>query len=336
MKINAPAFELLAIFEKELRKKESIRYNFSQDVDPNSHIRLEQDESVEYYAWKIAGVFIKSPRRFNYDISLNWQIRETYRILNTALASSNVSEKVKQDLLALKTKLEETPYLKTLLFYIDQGITPTQLVISGHGVWYDSDGVVDLKKYDSTVMLISGMGASLSNELAKDIENNQFNPEEVVVVKKDNDTEPVSHINAYPRFFNRLTPVTEVPDFCLVDDKESLPKPRVIEPYTMRVFYDLKIHNTKRNYFRLSNVLERFNGTSRLFAWSGCTGVRDDDENKSGEFFGYRWSNKEEVRSRKRKLQEKEEDMNKRQKTDHTEEGNNTQEEDCSWQRTYY
>lgn len=207
-------------------------------------------------------------------------------------------------MLTFKNKLETTPYLRTLLWSIDQGITPAPVVCSGHGVWYTSDGLVDLTKYDSTVMMVSGMGASLSHELAKDIENNQFKPEEVVIVKKEKDTEPVPHINPSPRFFNQHTPETKIPDFCLVDDKESKPKPRVIEPYTMRVLYDLQMENTNKSYFFLSTVLQRFQGSRRVIAWAGCTGVRDDEGNKSGEFLGYRWSNKEEVSRKRKRLEE--------------------------------
>lgn len=96
MKINEIAFELLQLFEKELNKRESIRYKYSSDINPENHVRLEQDESISYYAWKTAGIFIKLPRRHNYEVLANWQIREAYRILNTALASSEVSNEVKK------------------------------------------------------------------------------------------------------------------------------------------------------------------------------------------------------------------------------------------------
>ena len=300
MRLNALPLTLLELFEKTLSQKKRIRYTHSMSVNANAHVRLSQDETIDYYAHKIASMFIRNPNRYNYDLLENWQILETYRVLNTALASTLVTELVKNELRVLKKDMEELPSLKTLLSKIDAGLISASVVCSGHGVWYTIDGYVDIGTVDSSVMLISGEGASLSNALATDIENGLFDPNNVAVVKKGIGEEDPS-INPFPRFFNKQSGQTRVPNLCLVDD-ETLPKPRVIEPLTGRVLYDLQSSATKGNYFSLATVLQQVKG--RLVLWAGCTGVRDEDKNKSGTYQNHRWVKKEEVVVNKRKADE--------------------------------
>ncbi|MCL9683784.1 DUF6863 domain-containing protein [Legionella maioricensis] len=298
MRLNESPHTLLALFEKALGQKKILRYMHSKEVN-FSHVLLEQDRSLAYYSRKIAAIFIKCPNRYNYDTLVSWQILETYRVLNTALASTLVKKSVKQDLLVLKKDMEKLPFLKTLLTAIDTGVVQTSAVCSGHGVWYLKDGYVDLEAVDSTVMLVSGEGGGLSDNLAVDIENDLFDPNNVAVIKKENSEEEPS-INPYPTFFNRQTP-QKLPNLCLVDDDHSLPKPRVIEPLTGRVLYDLQSDPKNKNYFSLATVLQQVKG--RVVFWAGCTGVRDVEERRLGAYLDYNWARKDEVVVNKRKTE---------------------------------
>ncbi|CEK09985.1 DUF6863 domain-containing protein [Legionella hackeliae] len=318
MSINRLTLQLLEIFEEELQKREKITYVLADNINVQEHVRLHLDENTAYYARKISSLLIKRPRRENYAQLANWQLLETYRLLNTAHCSVLVKDSTKEKLSKFRTILEEIEPLKGLLAAIDKGIVVSPLVCSGHGSWELEDKFIDMSKFDSTVVLISGLGGTLSNELARDVENDLYKVENVVVVKKDEETVPVKSINPSPTFFSRHTTVKKLPDLCLVDGEKSFPKPRVIEPLTARVLFDLSILKSNKNYFSLSTVLEKLNGKNRTIGWSACTVGFNEKGNRVGDFVGYKWTNQSNFMSKKRRLEEERKldiEMNKKTKT---------------------
>ncbi len=190
-----------------------------------------------------------------------WQLIETYRIINTVLVSCAESiNPIRSSLALLKTKLEAEPYLKELLTQIDNGQLQTDLVCSGHGVWYQKDGEIDLSHFPptTTVYLYSGLGASLSDEVGTKIENAALEPNELVLQKKS--TREIVAPSA-PTLFSSSSQHSKIPNFCLINDKENLPLARVIEPLTGRTVYSVEDAPKKRNYFSLGNVLEKHQGS---------------------------------------------------------------------------
>ena len=73
MRLNALPLTLLELFEKNLSQRKRIKYNHSKSINTNAHVRLSQDKTIDYYAYKIASIFIKNPNRYNYNLLLNWQ-----------------------------------------------------------------------------------------------------------------------------------------------------------------------------------------------------------------------------------------------------------------------
>lgn len=152
MKLNYYSFELLKIFENELRCSRRISYQPYQAANIRKHIFLEQDKPIDYYAWAIHELFIReSPEPTILQESFIWQLIQTYRIINTVLVSCDESiNPIRANLTLLKTKLEAEHYLKQLLTLIDNGQIPTDLVCSGHGVWFQKDGEIDLSNFPPT------------------------------------------------------------------------------------------------------------------------------------------------------------------------------------------
>lgn len=288
MKLNYYAFELLKIFENELRTHRRVIYQFPQTIDISKHIILEQDKHIDYYTWSIHELFMREPT----DPSIleeyaAWQIIETYRIINTALVSCSESiDPIRTKLAALKVRIEAEPYLKTMIDLIDSGQLRSDLVCSGHGVWYKEDGEIDLSQYSSTtsIVLYSGLGASLSNRVGVKIENGALKPNELALEEKS--TQKIVS-SSTPMFFSAVSQFSKIPNFCLVSDRENLPLARVIEPLTGRTVYSMADAPEKKNYFSLGNVLEKYQG--RVVHWAACTGQRErGDSPSSGPFFGYR------------------------------------------------
>lgn len=286
---------LLDIFEKNLGVIQTPHFWNALDINPSSdRILLQQDRSVSFYASKIVNLFIKNLDRDHEDILINWQMLQTYRVLNAALASVRVDESIKAALGNLKKEMETTPFLAKLLESIDAGrIRRLPVVCSGHGKWYEEDGYVDLETVDSSVVLISGEGAALADRLGVALENGLFEPDKWVVVRRGEGEKFIEPIDPSPRFFSKKNQQKQVPNLCLIDDKDHLPKPRVIEPLTGRVLYDLQSKqandNKENNYFYLADVLQKLNGQEREVRWAACTGVRALDRKKAGEFLGYKW-----------------------------------------------
>lgn len=304
MKINDFPSQLQAIFNKYLNTLPSMEYDHL-DQRIGRHIRLSQDLNARYYFNKSAEMFVFSPRdRSQYEQVLNWQILQTYRILNTAYASYDVKESVKNDLTVLKKVLENTGFLNKLLSDIDQGLIRPNLVCSGHGAYHVDDGLINMDLFDdAAVMVVSGFGAALEEGLATDLENDNLDLQEIVVIDKKRQVVPLSEIDTYPRIFSKLANKT-LPNFHL-GNTSSLPKPRVIEPLTGRVLLDPQSFPPGKKHFLLLDILRKFSDKKRSITWAACTGVRDHNNNRTGDFLGYSWTDKAAL---KRVLEEESDD----------------------------
>lgn len=310
MKINELPLDLLHIFEQILNCKTWYKIQSYTLINTCSHVTLEQDADLRDYIFAVRELLMSEPpvRLQEY---LDWQVIETYRIVNTTLASVKIADLDLTLVRAFKEQLENVPFLKNLLQKIADGEITPGLVCSGHGVWNSEFGHVDLRSHDTKVVFYSALGASLTESLAVDIENDQFDARDVVVLKKDKAEEegeveedkPVSDpkiIKSYPQFFSPSTAVTRIPNYMLVQCKKKLPVPRVIEPDTGRVLMNLE-NPARKNYFLLSDVLKKFHGQKREVAWAGCTGIYDETEGRAADFSGYTWSKeRKSVRKRSR------------------------------------
>ena len=299
MKINELPLELLHIFEEILNNKMKYKIQSYRLINTQSHVKLQQDAALEHYAFVVHDLLISEPplRLQEY---LDWQVLETYRIVNTSLTSVLMKDLDLTLVQNFKERLENVPFLKSLLQQIADGKITPGLVCSGHGVWHSKFGHLDLTSHDSKVVFYSAPGASLSERLAVDIENDRFDGRDVAVFKTDRAEEegeveeekPVSDlkvIQSYPKFFSARTAVTKIPDYMLVQCDTKLPVPRVIEPLTGRVLMNLA-NPDRRNYFLLSEVLHKFHGQDREVAWAGCTGYYGEAASRAAEFSGYRWT----------------------------------------------
>lgn len=297
MKLNDAPFMLLSVFDKALNKKLPIEYNSFYSSAP---VFLYQDAELEEYAEIISRMFVKQNKTDNLETLLNWQLLQSYRIVNTILASVLVDDTVKKALLPVKEQFEQTAFLAGLLKKIHCKELLPKVVCSGHGFWPQKNGFVDLKKTDASVMVISGLGGALSDFLATELENDLFEPQEVVVVSKLDKTKPIETINSTPTFFNKYHR-SQVPNFCLVDAKDVFPKPRVIEPLTGKVLLDLKPAKTDSEvrFLPLAQVVDKFN--DRRIAWSACTKGINEQGKPVGKFVNYLWASKEEVEKNKKK-----------------------------------
>ena len=308
MKINELPLELLQIFEDILKYKTKYKIQPYRLVDEHSHVILRQDVDLENYIFAVHALLISEPpdplQKY-----LDWQALETYRIVNTSLTSVVIKHLDLTLLQSFKERLENVPFLKSLLQQIADGKLSPGLVCSGHGIWDSDFGHVQLTAHDTRVVLYSGPGGSISGGLAEDIENDRFDSADVAVMKKGRaeeegevtEEQPVQDpkvTSSYPQFFSALTPVTEVPDYMLVRCRTKLPVPRVIEPLTGRVLMGLD-EPDRRNYLLLSDVLAKFRGQNRKVSWAGCTGVYGETESGAADFEGFTWMKREEI-SRKR------------------------------------
>ncbi len=308
MKINDFPFQLQAIFNRHLNTLPSTEYDYTEP-QVGQHIRLSQDLSARYYFNKSADMIVFSPKdRQQYEQTLNWQILQSYRILNTAYASCVVQESVKNDLVVLKEVLEKTDYLRQLLSDIAQGLIRPNLVCSGHGGYHVDDGFINMMLFDATVMVVSGLGASLQEGLGTGLENDQLDLDELVVVDQKKQVVSLSKIDTYPTMFSKSRNKS-VPNFRLADSS-SLPKPRVIEPLTGRVLLDSHSLALGKKYFSLFDILRKFGDKKRSITWAACTGVRDCHNKKTGDFLGYSWTDK---KSLKRVLENESEEEDKKQ-----------------------
>lgn len=300
MKINDAPFALLQIFRKVHNQNLIIQCN--PNINPRKHLKLYQDDKLEFYAGVVAfDMFTKPDPNSPQQDLLKWQLLETYRIINTTIASELVAEAVKSEFLPLKTELEKTPYLKNLLTKIDKGELSPLLVCSGHGYWSLEDGFIDLKSTDTTVMTISLPGGLVADELATDLENDLYSPSNVAIVPCSDGTKPTKDIDHYPRFFSKKANAS-VPNYRLVQIVDEFPTPRVIEPLTGRVLLtlkDSKASGVKQDYLLLSTIIQQFKG--RTFGWGACTGGNDEKGNELGQFQGYLWTTKDDVELARKK-----------------------------------
>lgn len=297
MKLNDSAYDLHELFASILNISKSIWYCNYKKIDLNSHIRLEHDRDASYYAARVAELFISIPRHVTNTPFLNWQIRESYRLVNYALASSSPSIlPLRGKLAALQARLEENDYLSTLLSRIDSGEIAADLVCSGHGVWFIEDGEIDLSNTNKDVAVYSGLGGALDDQLGVDIENEQYAPEKVVV--KHGNLVTKEENKGFPVLFGNKA-LQKVPNFRLVDCSKA-PHPRVIEPETGRVLFNLPVQG-KRKFFSLLDVLRYF--PERKVHWAGCTGMKSKDGPVPAPYSGFNWSKAEQPCSKKRKIE---------------------------------
>ncbi|CDZ77009.1 hypothetical protein BN59_01288 [Legionella massiliensis] len=303
MKLNECVHDLLEIFESEFKKKKKIYFRSAKSINTNAHVMIQQDKVIDYYGNAVHDLFVKyrSVEKHLHAEMVKWQLRETYRIVNAALASySDSLEPIREKLKLLKAKLEATDYMVVLLHQIDSGIIPADVVCSGHGVWVKEDGEIDLTDVNNDVVVYSGLGGALKDSLGVDIENESYDPKSVVV-KSTTTAKTVETIDRFPRFFGNKGPKT-VPDFCLIES-EKTPHPRVLEPLTGRVLFDMN-DVPEVNYFSLSSVLQRFSG--RTVHWAACTGVQYNGSKYPAPYSDLNWGKFKSHDSKRRKLSESE------------------------------
>ncbi|ARG98048.1 DUF6863 domain-containing protein [Legionella micdadei] len=287
MKLNSYVYELLKIFGNE---SGDLRYRYYREVDVSSHLVLEQDQSMDYFLHRTHELLIMVPHPILAKECLHWQIKETYRLVNTALASCSPSlDPFREQLFALKNKLEKDDYLAEFLKQISMS-NDSDLVCSGHGVYYSWHNIIDLANYGThtEVLFYSGLGGSLSQSLGTDIENEQFDPEKVVV-RDERAKEEVDYPSMF--FFSSTGRQHVIPDFTL-EDCHKLPHPRVIEPETGRVVYDMNQVPRERSSFSLSTVIQKF--PNRKIHWAACTAVVLPDGKKEGPCADLIWSKRKE------------------------------------------
>ncbi|KTD31303.1 putative adhesin [Legionella maceachernii] len=308
MKLNHYVHALLAIFNSESDPSSKLQYRYYKDVDTSMHLLLEQDQTADYYMHKVEELLMVAPHPIlAYECS-HWQIREMYRLVNTAIASYSSSlDPFRETLTVFKSELEKDTYLADFLQQMSKREN-VELVCSGHGTSYSWHKPIDLSQYGSQteVVVYSGLGGLLSQSLGVDIENQQFNPDKVIVrnLREKKEEEGYS-----PMFFYSATgSYRTVPDFTLVDC-HKLPHPRVIEPETGTVVFDMSQVSKKKNYFSLSTVIQRF--PNRKIHWAACTGVTLPDGKNTGPCVDLAWKKKEDETlqrpTKKRKLESKDE-----------------------------
>ncbi|RDI45140.1 DUF6863 domain-containing protein [Aquicella lusitana] len=285
MKINEAPAKALEIFAPDIsfrmeqfieRKKKNKRFSHRLN-----EVMVIQDSFTEHYIMSLANILFNPSRISDEEETLlAWQIRQTYRILNAAIASQDRSLlPFKDKLHTLRGELEMSALLSPLLMDIEEGYTLPDLVCSGHGAWELEKGYTFLPSALSSFTLYTGLGADIASSIGIDIENEQFEPHSVCI--KDQISGQI-----YP-FNNEIAPRTytifsaePLPNFHLFS-KPGM-KARIIETKTGAI-----LHETDSIY--LSEILYRFPG--RRIHWAACAGVYSayHPEQDRGPYAYYAW-----------------------------------------------
>lgn len=285
MVLNNFVWRILNVFAPN--KKDFYWASPYETINLNELLHIEQDGSFQYYFNQASKLLILLPPPPKFELYLIWQELQCYRLLNTIIASNSDSlNAVRNQMTYIRTELEQSPYISNLLNKIDSGDIITELVCSGHGGWFQSDGDIDLNITPAAqdVIFYSGPGAKLSDSIGADVENLQFKPEQVRVEKISDyhyevlEEQPVSFSGKKGRY---------IPNLTLAGHGTNL-YPRVLEPLTGRVLLDCNYTQTAE--LRLSTILEKF--PNKKIHWAACTVEMDSYGRQIGEYRGHRWSKK--------------------------------------------
>lgn len=212
---------------------------------------------------------------------LAWQLRQCYRIVNAALSSEHPSLVLLQD--TLKTsQVSIELLLRPFLDNIDNGMIDADIICCGHAGWYDEEGYITFSSPKSSIVLYNGFGSKISNDLSTDIENNQYNENDVII--KNLETKEETDAKGFIREFSKDT-LEPFPNYGIQGNSNL--KFRLIEDKTGRILKE----DSSRKVFFLDNILKEF--PNRRFHFASCLSqYHKKRHNRIGPYAKFKWKKK--------------------------------------------
>lgn len=254
-----------------------------ENVFPNE-VYIEQGKDISFYMNYLQQTIFNDDEISHDSTEYLWQIRQCFRIINTALSSEHLSINVlKETFIKYQKDLESL--LKPFLDHINDGSIEADIVCTGHAGWFDYEGYITFLSPKSSVVIYGGLGGKISNTLSKDIENNSYNEDNVVIQHIETKEETSSH--GFIREYNQKSSDL-LPNYGIQGKKDL--KFRLIEMKTGRI---LKESASRKVYF-LGDLLKEY--PNRRIHFASCLSqYHDKRKNRIGPYANCKWKKKVDV-----------------------------------------
>lgn len=245
-------------------------YSYFYGIWPDK-VKVRQDGSRHHYIDLLESLLLKTVPPTHLETVTGWQCLETYRVINAAISSSHNSlEPYLANLIEIRKKLEALTPISQLLKNINEGRIKTDIICAGHGSWVNKYELVQFNGSEAKVLLYSGVGAAISDELGILIENQMMDRTQVAVKNANKNVRLLLPATiAYPQPYDRNSEGF-LPNYDLICDRDG--KLRIIETMTGRILYESKKRIT------LNEIMTLY--PNRIIHWAACAKLYDYKSNQ--------------------------------------------------------
>lgn len=234
------------------------------------NILIGQDQSMGKYIGYMAKLLIDVTDVADDQVQalVEWQVRETYRILNTAISSVDASVLPFIEMLKFaKATFAMTAEIKTLIASIEKNPKP-DIVCIGHGYAEVEKGYV--KNFaNAEVKMYAGNGGKISAKLSIDIENDNYR-NALVKIRNENTNKLKENLADFPKTYNTQSREV-IPNYFLfgrINQKTDVYEPaRIVQYGTGETLKTVGIYEVET----LEKIIAEF--PNARIHWGACCGL---------------------------------------------------------------